>query len=49
MHHESHKTMKVIKEVIVQASIDTGACYREAQDSEIIFDRENMVKGEPSS
>ena len=38
--------MKDVNEMIVQASNDTGACYRVAKCAEIIFERGKMVKGE---
>ena len=43
---ESHKTLKGVKEMIVQASNDTGACYGVAKCAEVVFERGKMVKGE---
>ena len=39
-------TLKEINEVIVQASLDTGACYGVSKCAEIVFERGKMVKGE---
>ena len=38
--------MKSVKEMIVQASNDTGACYGVAKCAEVVFERGKMVKGE---
>ena len=46
VYQESHKSLKDVSEMIVQASNDTGACYGVAKCAEIIFEREKMVKGE---
>ena len=46
VYQESHKTLNDVNEMIVQASNDTGACYRVAKCAEIIFERGKMVKGE---
>ena len=41
-----HKSLKDFDEMIVQASNDTGACYRVAICAEIIFERRKMNKDE---
>ena len=46
MYHESHKTLKDINEMIVQASNDTGACYGAARCAGVVFETGKMVKGE---
>ena len=46
VYQESHKTFKGVKEMIVQASNDTGACYGVAKCAEVVFERGKMVKGE---
>ena len=45
---ESHKTLKDVKEMVVQVNNDAGACYRVAKCAEIIFERGKKVKGEGS-
>ena len=46
VYQESHKTLKGVKEMIVQASNDTGACYGVAKCAKVVFERGKMVKGE---
>ena len=46
VYQESHKILKDMNEIIVQASHDTGACYGVAKCAEIVFKRGKMVKGE---
>ena len=46
VYQETHKTLKDVNEMIVQASNDTGACYGVTKCVEIIFERGKMVKGE---
>ena len=41
---ESHKILKDVNEMIVQARNDTGACYGVAKCAEIIFERRKVVK-----
>ena len=48
MYQESHKTLKDVNEMIVQASNYTGACYRVTKCAEAVFERGKMVKGEGS-
>ena len=45
-YQENHETLKDVNEIIVQASHDTGACYRVAKCAEIVFERGKMVRGE---
>ena len=46
VYHESHKTFKDVNETIVQASNDTGACYKVAKCAANVFERRKMVKAE---
>ena len=46
VYQETHKTLKDVNEMIVQASNATGACYGVTKCVEIIFERGKMVKGE---
>ena len=46
VYQESHKTLKDINEMIVQASNDAGACYGVAKCAEVVFKRRKMVKSE---
>ena len=48
VYQESHKTLKNVNKMIVQASNDTGACYGVAKYAEVVFERGNLVKGEDS-
>ena len=43
---ESHQALKIVNEIIVQASHDTGACYGVSKCAEIVFKNGKMVKGE---
>ena len=45
-YQESHEIIKEVNEIIVQASLDTGACYGVAKCAEIVFERGKMVRGE---
>ena len=45
-YQESHEIIKEVNEIIVQASLDTGACYGAAKCAEIMFERGKMVRGE---
>ena len=45
-YHESHEIIKEVNEIIVQTSIDTGACYGVTKCAGILFDRGKMVSGE---
>ena len=45
-YQESHEIIKEVNEIIVQASLDIGACYGVAKCAEIVFERGKMVRGE---
>ena len=45
-YQESHKTLKDVNEIIVQATHDTGACYGVSKCAEIVFEHGKMTKGE---
>ena len=45
VYQESHQALKIVNEIIVQASHDTGACYGVSKCVEIIFKNGKMVKG----
>ena len=45
-YQENHETLKDVNEIIVQASHNTGACYRVAKCAEIVFEHGKMVRGE---
>ena len=45
VYQESQNLLKEINEII-QASLDTGACYGVSKCAEIVFEHEKMVKGE---
>ena len=46
VYQESHNLLKEINEVIVQASLDTGACYGVSKRAEIVLEHGKTVKGE---
>ena len=46
VYQESHKALKILNEIIVQASHDTGACYGVSKCAEIIYQNGKMVRGE---
>lgn len=46
VYQESHEKLEVINETIVNASMDTGACYGVKKCAEIVFKEGKMVKGE---
>ena len=46
VYQESHNLLKEINEVIVQVSLDTGACYGVSKCAEIVFEHGKIVKGE---
>ena len=46
VYQESHNLLKEINEVIVEASLDTGACYGVSKCAEIVFEHGKIVKGE---
>ena len=46
VYQESHKTLKDVNEMIIQASNNTGACYGVAKCVEVVFKIGKMVKGQ---
>ncbi len=46
VYQENYNTLKIVNEIIVQASQDTGACYGVSKCAEIVFERGKMVSGE---
>ena len=46
VYQESHQALKIVNEIIVQASHVTGACYGVSKCLGIIFTNGKMVKGE---
>ena len=46
VYQESHEKMLMVNDTIVQASVDTGACYGVKKCTEIVFKQGKMVKGE---
>ena len=46
VYQKSHKILKDVNQIIVQASHDTGACYGAAKCTEIVFEPGKMVKSE---
>ena len=46
VYQECHKTLRNVNRMIVQASNDTGVCYRVAKCAKIVFQRGKMVKSE---
>jgi len=46
VYQESHNALKVVNEIIVLASRDTGACYGVSKCAEIIFQNGKMTGGE---
>ena len=44
VYQESHSLLKEINDVIVQVSLDTGACYGVSKCAEIVFEHGKMVK-----
>ena len=45
MYQENHQKLEVVNEIIVKASMDTGACYGVKKCAEIIFKKGKIVKG----
>ena len=45
-YQESHEIIKEVNKIIVQASLDTGACFGVAKCAEIVFEHGKMVRGE---
>ena len=46
MYQGNHQKLEIANETIVEASMDTGACYGVKKCAEIIFRKGKMVKGE---
>ena len=46
IYQQSNQKLKVVNEIIVKASMDTGACYRVKKCAEIVFRKGKMIKGE---
>ena len=46
VYQESHKALKIVNEIIVPASHDTGGCYGVSKCAEIIYQNGKMVRGE---
>ena len=44
-YQESHQKLKDVNKMLVQASLDTGACYGVSKCAEIIFEHGKMTKG----
>ena len=45
-YQKSHEIIKGVNKIIVQASLDTRACYGVAKCAEIVFECGKMVRGE---
>ena len=45
VYQENHQKLEVVIEIIVKASMDTGACYEVKKCAEIVFKKGKMVKG----
>ena len=43
VYQESHEILRDVNGVIVQASHDTGACYRVSKCAKIVFEHDKMV------
>ena len=46
IYQESHRKLEFLNEMIVKASMDTGACYGVKKCAEIVFRKGKMIKGE---
>ena len=46
IYQESHQKLEIVNEMIVKASMDTGACYRVKKCTEVVFRRGKMIKRE---
>ena len=46
IYQESHQKLEIVSEMIVKASMDTGACYGVKKCAEVVFRRDKMIKGE---
>ena len=45
VYQENHQKPEFLNEIIVKASMDTGACYGVKKCAEIVFKKGKMVKG----
>ena len=43
VYQENHQKLEVVNEIIVKASMDTGACYGVKKCAEIVFKKGKMV------
>ena len=46
IYQETHQKLQIVNEMIVKASMDTGACYGVKKCAEIVFIKGKMVKSE---
>jgi hypothetical protein len=46
IYQNSHERLKMVNDTIVQASLDTGACYGVRKCAEVMFERGRMVKAD---
>ena len=46
VYQENHAKLEAANETIVQASLNTGACYGVKKCAEIVFKTGKMIKGE---
>ena len=46
IYQENHQKLEIVNEMIVKASMDTGACYGVKKCAEVVFRRGKMIKGE---
>ena len=46
IYQQSHRKLEVVNEMIVKASMDTGAYYGVKKCAEIVFRKGKMIKGE---
>ena len=45
IYQENHQNFEIVNEIIVKASMDTGACYGVKKVAEIVFRRGTTIKG----
>ena len=45
IYQENHQKLRIMNEMIVKASMDTGGCYGVKKCAEIVFRRCTMIKG----
>ena len=46
VYQENHKKLEIVNEIIVKASMDTGACYGVTKCAEVVFKNGKMVEGD---